>query len=187
MENGGSRGRTFNIVFIGVMASIVFVVTFFRFPLLGSKVHFANTMCLLAGMLLGPVRGGLAAGIGSGLYDVLYGGYNIVEGLVTAVSKFTMAWVAGIISHSGKSWGDSHAKNVVASICGAFTYVALYMLRTLIMQRWLMGLPWDGTFVSMGTKLPASLINAALAIVAAPIINAAVRPALVKGNMLGQK
>ena len=44
---------TYQIVFVAVMAAIVCVVTFFRFPFLGSKVHFANAMCLLSGMLFG--------------------------------------------------------------------------------------------------------------------------------------
>ena len=69
-----SAFSTYRIVFIAVMAAIVCVVTFFRFPLLGSKVHLANAMCLLSGLLFGPVGGGLAAGLGSGLYDVLFGG-----------------------------------------------------------------------------------------------------------------
>ena len=34
-----SAFSTYRIVFIAVMAAIVCVVTFFRFPLLGSKVH----------------------------------------------------------------------------------------------------------------------------------------------------
>ena len=59
-----NRFPTSRIVLIGVMAAMIVVVTFFRFPLLGSKIHFANAMCLLAGLLLGPVGGGLAAGIG---------------------------------------------------------------------------------------------------------------------------
>ena len=55
----------FNITFIAMMAAMIYVVTLFRFPLLGSKVHFANAFCLLSGILLGPLQGGLAAGIGS--------------------------------------------------------------------------------------------------------------------------
>ena len=60
-----NRFPTSRIVLIGVMAAMIVVVTFFRFPLLGSKIHFANAMCLLAGLLLGPVGGGLAARKGS--------------------------------------------------------------------------------------------------------------------------
>ena len=45
--------NAYTIAFIGVMAAIIYVVTMFRFPLFGSKVHFANAMCLLGGMLFG--------------------------------------------------------------------------------------------------------------------------------------
>jgi len=58
------RKRSFsvlNITFMAMMAAMIYVVTLFRFPLLGSKVHFANAVCLLSGMLLGPLQGGLAA------------------------------------------------------------------------------------------------------------------------------
>ena len=37
--------NAYTLAFIGVMAAIVYVVTMFRFPLLGSKVHFANIPC----------------------------------------------------------------------------------------------------------------------------------------------
>ena len=63
----------YTISFIAVMAALIYVITMFRFPLLGSKVHFANAVCLLAGLLLGPVPGGVAAGLGSALYDALNG------------------------------------------------------------------------------------------------------------------
>ena len=63
----------YTITGIGVLAAAVYVITLFRFPLLGSKVHFANAMCILAGLLLGPVPGGIAAGLGSALYDLMAG------------------------------------------------------------------------------------------------------------------
>ena len=93
---------TYQIVFVAVMAALVCVVTFFRFPLLGSKVHFANAMCLLSGMLFGPMLGGLAAGLGSMLYDALFGGYDFINCLVTFVSKFLMAAICAWIAFGGK-------------------------------------------------------------------------------------
>ena len=59
---------------------------------------------------------------------------------------------------------------ILASVCGALTYVVLYMLKTLIMGLTVNGLTWDATLVKMGTKLPASLLNAAFATVTAPIL-----------------
>ena len=84
-KNGVS---TYKIVFTAVMAAIVCVITLFRFPLLGSKVHFANAMCLLSGLLFGPLFGGLAAGLGSALYDGLLGGYDIVNDLDGVLTEF---------------------------------------------------------------------------------------------------
>ena len=72
------------IVFTGVMAAIVCVVTIFRIPLGQSKVHFANSMCLLSGLLLGPVWGGMAAGLGSAIYDMALGGYSFFDALITS-------------------------------------------------------------------------------------------------------
>ena len=59
------------VVSLAMMAAIVYVLTLLRFPLGGSKVHLANAACLLSGLLFGPVGGGVAAGLGSGLYDLL--------------------------------------------------------------------------------------------------------------------
>ena len=174
---------TYQIVFVAVMAAIVCVVTFFRFPFLGSKVHFANAMCLLSGMLFGPVLGGLAAGFGSMLYDALFGGYDLINCLITFVSKFLMAAICAWIAFGGKEDGKGkHARLVVGSVIGALSYVALYMLKTYIFQRFVNGYPLDAVVVTMGSKLPASLINAVFAMIVAPILYAAIAPAAHSGS-----
>ena len=107
--NSGKNQLT-RIVFGAVMAAIICVITLFRIPLGQSKVHFANAMCLLAGLLLGPVTGGLSAGLGSALYDVLFGGYDFLNAAITFVSKFAMAWVTAMIygawkkKHGNPEW-----------------------------------------------------------------------------------
>lgn len=189
----------YRIAFIAVMAAVVYVLTMFRFPLLGSKVHFANAMCLLSGLLFGPVGGGLAAGLGSGLYDLLGGGYGIVEALITTVSKFLMAavcaWVAGTHRSAdalhAEAEGDFAAqyrsllKNapriVVGSVVGALSYVALYMLKTFI--KGMIYTP-DAVWANMLSKLPASMINAVFAMIVAPVLYAAILPALQKSGVM---
>ena len=110
------------IVFGAVMAAIICVITLFRIPLGQSKVHFANAMCLLAGLLLGPVTGGLSAGLGSALYDVLFGGYGPLDAVITFVSKFAMAWVAAVLFRAFmKKYRDSSAKETILPLvisCG---------------------------------------------------------------------
>ena len=180
------------IVFTGVMAAIICVITTFRIPLGQSKVHFANSMCLLSGLLLGPVWGGTAAGLGSAIYDVLLGGYSFFDALITFVSKFAMAWVTGILyqkwvlSKEEKSWKENLLPLVVSCVLGALTYVALYMLKTWLFKMYVEPVPVDTIPGIMIAKLIPSLINAAFAVVTAPIFYHAVRPALKAGGILKQ-
>lgn len=177
---------TYNIVFIAVMAAVVCVVTFFRFPLMGSKVHFANAMCLLSGLLFGPVGGGLAAGIGSALYDALFGGYGVIDCAITFVSKFLMAFICALIAGRVKEEGGAVEKVRMTAACviGALSYVALYMLKTFVYQRFVYGFPPDAVWATVLSKLPASLINAVFAMVVTPIIYAALLPPLKKTGTL---
>ena len=177
------------IVFTGVMAAIICVITTFRIPLGQSKVHFANSLCLLAGLLLGPVWGGTAAGLGSAIYDVLLGGYTY-EAVITFISKFAMAWVTGILyqkwvlSKGEKSWKENLLPLIISCVLGALTYVALYMLKTWIFKMYVEPVPADTIPGVMVAKLVPSLINAAFAVVTAPIFFHAVRPALKAGGIL---
>jgi len=180
------------IVFTGVMAAIICVITTFRIPLGQSKVHFANSMCLLSGLLLGPVWGGTAAGLGSAIYDVLLGGYSFFDALITFVSKFAMAWVTGILyqkwvlKKEEKSWKENLLPLIISCVLGALTYVALYMLKTWLFKLYVEPVPVDTIPGIMVAKLGPSLINAIFAIVTAPIFFHAVRPALKAGGILKQ-
>ena len=174
---------TFKVVFVGVMAAVVYVVTMFRFPLLGSKVHFANAMCLLSGLLFGPAAGGLSAGFGSGLYDLL-NGYPVDEALVTFVSKFAMAWVCGKIAYAGNARAEHHVRNIIACVAGALTYVVLYMLKQFVYKYFVAGMALEGTIGVMISKLPGSLINAAAAIIVTPPLFAVLHHSLKKAGLM---
>ena len=175
-----------SLCFAAVMAAMVYVVTLFRFPLLGSKVHFANAVCLLSGMLLGPVQGGIAAGLGSALYDGLAGGYDFINVIITFVSKFAMAFVCGAIINHGDVRKPHASRTVVAAVCGALTYVCLYMLKTCIYNQFVYGYPMDVVLETMLSKFIPSIINAGVAIVASPIFYHAVLPALRASGLLRQ-
>ena len=175
-----------SLCFAAVMAAMVYVVTLFRFPLFGSKVHFANAVCLLSGMLLGPVQGGIAAGLGSALYDGLAGGYDFINVIITFVSKFAMAFVCGAIINHGDVRKPHASRTVVAAVCGALTYVCLYMLKTFIYNQFVYGYPMDVVLETMLSKFIPSIINAVVAIVASPIFYHAVLPALRASGLLRQ-
>ena len=184
MEKKKPYFTTYRIVFIALMAAVVYVLTLFRFPLLGSKVHFANAMCLLSGLLFGPVSGGLAAGIGSALNDALAGGYDFIQCLITLVSKFAMAAICALIAGTPHEGRTNHARVVAGSVIGALSYVVLYMLKTFVYQRFVYGNPMDGVWAAMLGKLPASLINAVFAFIVAPLLYAAIVPPLRRAHLL---
>ena len=174
--------RVLNTVLVGALAAMVYVVTLFRFPLLGSKVHFANAVCLLAGMLLGPNLGGVAAGLGSALYDLTMYNEGMVNLLITFVSKFAMAWVCGMLLPRREE--VKLPRLITAAVAGSLTYVALYMLKTFIFQRFVYGYPPDQVWITMLGKLGPSLLNALAAVIAAPIFYHAVTPALRRMGVL---
>ena len=160
------------IVFAGVMAAIICVITIFRIPLGQSKVHFANSMCLLSGLLLG--------------------GYSFFDALITFVSKFAMAWVTGMLfktwiirkERQDRPWKENLLPLVTACVLGALTYVVLYMLKTWLFKLYVEPVPVDTIPGIMVAKLIPSLINAGFAVVTAPIFYHAVRPALKAGGIL---
>ena len=178
-----NRMSAATLCFAAMMAAMVFVVTFFRFPLLGSKVHFANAVCLLCGMLLGPVTGGIAAGLGSALYDA-FSGYDLINTLITFVSKFAMAWVCGILMGRRHQRGGRPGKTVPAALLGALTYIALYMIKTYVFNRFVYGYPLDTVGAAMISKLIPALINGGVAVIAAPLFYHAILPVLRSGGLL---
>ena len=184
MEKKKPYFTTYRVVFIAVMAAIVYVLTLFRFPLLGSKVHFANAMCLLSGLLFGPVCGGLAAGIGSALNDALAGGYDFIQCLITLVSKFAMAAICALIAGTPHKEKTNHLRVVLGSVIGALSYVVLYMLKTYVYQRFVYGNPLEATGLAMAGKLPASMINAVFAMIVAPLLYTALVPPLRRAHLL---
>ena len=180
-----SRNKTFKICFIGLMASIVFVVNYFRIPFMGTQLHMTNALCVLCGLLFGPSAGFLAAGIGSGLYDIVAGWG--AECIITFINKGAIALVAGLIGYHAARKDESvpadHAKIILGSILGALTYVALYMLKTFVAGQLIDGLTLDAVTAKMLTKLPGSLMNAVFAFIVAPILLGALKPALKKAGL----
>ena len=183
-----SDDRTLRVTFIGLMAAIVFVLNYLRIPFMGTQLHMTNALCVLSGLLFGPGAGFLAAGLGSALYDIVAGWG--AECVVTFINKGAIALVAGLIAHEAAR-GDAltagtQARIAIASVLGALTYVALYMLKTFVFGLLVNGMTVEGVSASMLSKLPGSLINAVFSFIAAPILLFALRPALRHAGLLNK-
>ena len=153
-----------------------------------SAFHLGNIMCSLSGILLGPWYGGLAAALGSAIFDMLDPIY-ISECWITFITKGAYGVVAGLIAWSGKKpWNASiklfYPKALLAAICGALTYAALYLSKTYFYSALLIkGLTPDAALAATIAKLPATTFNAVVAIVAAPLLATAISTALEKAHI----
>ena len=177
---------------VAMMAAIVFVGNYLRVKIpvsLGGTTSFtlANILCALAGLLLGPWWGGLAAGLGSAIFDMLDPEY-IVEAPITFLTKGMYGLVAGLVLYYGfRSAKDKYGPQLTATICAALSYMAVYSAKVFFYNGMLIqGLPGaDQCWLLVLSKLPATVFNGVVAMVGAPILGVAVMRAL-RGAHMGR-
>lgn len=195
---------TYDIVAIGVMTAIIFVLTYFikipiPTPAGTTMLKVANAFCLLGGILFGGVKGGLAAGLGSMLYDLTDPRF-IASAPTTFVFFFFMAFVCGTIANFNVDDENplTRKRVIIASSCGAFTYVILYISKSIISQIIAArGLTEDlvtgGFFDQFGIaftacipKMITSGTNAVIAIVITSLIAVTIKEQISKVSMYNQ-
>jgi len=168
---------------IGLMAALVFASSNISInipTILGiSRIHLGNAFCLLSGLLLGGVSGGLAAGIGSCFLDRTNPLY-ISSAPFTFAFKFLLAFVAGTIAHGAGRRADSTKCNLAACICGSLTYVVLYLGKNFLSDTLFLRTELATALIDLGQKAATSLTNAAIAVVIALPLWTAIRTAIVK-------
>lgn len=173
---------------IGIMAAVVYVTSaFIQIPIPtgidNTRLHVGNVMCLLSGLLLGPVSGGVAAGIGSMFFDLTNPAY-ITSAPFTFVFKFLMAWICGMIALSSKIPLKETKRNILAAFCGAFAYVLLYIGKSYIEQRFFLQMSWEAVLPVISLKATVSSINAVVSAVAVVPLWMALRAALHRARLL---
>lgn len=159
-----------------------------------TSFHLGNIMCALAGLLLGPWYGALAAGIGSMLYDFTNPLY-IAESWITLLTKGAYGLIAGLVFWYGdrvflaikNGWRKlvqaGYLKAAAATAAGAVTYAILYLLKSYIKGIVVNGLTHDAAMLTLAAKLPATIFNGVVAIIFAPILIVAIRAALKKNHL----
>lgn len=149
-----------------------------------SAFHLGNILCALSGIFLGPWLGGLAAGLGSAIYDMFDPVY-ISECWITFLMKGAYGVVVGLIVHAGKKhWDGSYRKALLGAIAGALTYAALYLAKSYFYGgRLLAGLTHEAALMNVAGKLPATAFNAGIAIICAPLLAVSVFAALKRNHL----
>ena len=169
---------------VSILAAMVYVTSaFLQIPIptpIGStRLHLGNVMCLLSGMLLGPWYGGLAAGFGSMLFDLLNPAY-IASAPFTFVFKFAMAAVCSLVIGARS---DKKRWCLLGSFTGAITYVILYLGKSFAESYLVLGVPFETVWLTLVQKGTVSTINGIIAATVSVPLFFALRSALRKAEL----
>lgn len=172
------------LISTGLFGALVFIFSWVQIPLAGTtRIHLGNVFCALAGLLLGPAVGGLSAGLGSMLFDFTNPAY-IAESWITFLTKFCIGFLAGCISHKPP---HTVLKDAAGAAAGCICYVALYLMKSMVVMLFIEQQAWQAVQVQLATKGAASLVNALAAVVVSVLLARAMRPALQKAGIFEKK
>lgn len=191
MERSKQQRALLELCVTAMMIAIVFVGNYLRIKIpvpLGGVTSFtlANILCALSGILLGPVHGFLAAGLGSAIYDMMDPAY-ISEAPITLLTKGMYGLIAGLVLHFlFRKAREKYFPQLIATTCAALSYMLVYLVKVYF---------YNGMFVQGFTqasqcwllvvsKLPATLFNGGIAIVVAPILGVALMKPLRQAHFI---
>ncbi len=183
MNQSSNRKALTTICMAAAMAALVALGSWIQIQIpsiLGtSRFHLGNVMCALSGLLLGPWWGGLAAGMGSALYDLLLDPARFMEFPITFVTKSVYGLVAGAVFFKVFQGKSNYVNEAVASGAAAVSYVAVYLVKCFFYNGLLIkGLTPGGAWLGVLEKVPSSVFNGIVAVIFAPILGVALRRAL---------
>ena len=148
-----------------------------------TRFHLGNIMCALSGILLGPWWGGLAAGLGSALYDCTSPLY-IAEAPITFVTKGLYGLIAGLIFVAVFRRKATYPAMVVSTTGAAVSYMVIYLAKTFFYNSmFLGGMTASAAWGAVVLKVPSTLFNGGVAIVLAPLLAVAVMRAMRMAHM----
>ena len=179
---------TRRIALAGMLAAVVFAGNYARIVIpisLGGQTAFTlgNIFSCLSGLLLGPL-GGLSSGIGAALYDLMDPRYA-ADCWITFITKGAMGLCAGLVAAGAQKNGRlSYSRSLLATAAGCVTYYILYFAKTFFYSGLLLkGLTPALAGALVLEKVPASIFNAVIALIAAPPLALAILVALKKGGL----
>lgn len=185
--NKQSERRLYGIVFTGLMAAMVFVTTMFLkvqipTPSGPTMLKVGNIICLLAGLMFGPLYGGLASGIGSALYDLLDPNYA-AEAWITFVRFFLMGFLCGLIAHAGGKKGrDDKLNAVAAAVASVFSWL-FYIVKNVVVLM-MAGSAFGPALIANSAKMITSGVNAVIAVVFSVLLAKPLMMALERAGLL---
>lgn len=126
----------------------------------GGYIHIGDAFVILSGILLGPVYGFAAAGIGSMLADILSG--YMAYAIATFIIKGLAAFVCGLVYKKFKK----HSFVLIGAVASCFIVTAGYLL----FEAWLLGNGFAATIVGVPSNLLQGFLGIIISVVLYPIL-----------------
>lgn len=173
-ESKFTKSKTFELTLTALFAALACISTMvIQIPTpTDGYVNMGDCFVLLSGYILGPVYGGLAAGIGSMLADI-FSGYAyyapatfIIKGLMAVCAYFIAKLIVKLM---GKTSFANAAATVVAAVIAEIIMISGYFLFAAVFL---------GAGLGAVSGIPGNLVQAAFAIITAPMLFALVSKSL---------
>lgn len=149
------------ITLIGLFSALVFVGTMIKIDISlafsNTMVHLGNAVCIICGIFLGPIYGGIAAGFGSFLFDV-FSPIFITSAPFSFVFKFCLAFVSAKIYNNLNKF-EFLPRFLSSATLGCFAYIFLHISKVFIYNICFLKLSLNTVFIIVIKNLFVSLIN----------------------------
>ncbi|MBQ7064616.1 MAG: ECF transporter S component [Firmicutes bacterium] len=150
--------------------------------------HLGNAFCVLAALLLGGLKGGLAGAIGMTIAD-LTSGY-VTSAPQTFIMKLCIGLIVGLVAHRVGHLSSQNApgKRLTWSLLGAAAGMGFNVLFDPILsylrKRFLLGLDQQIADILIKWQAATTFVNAILAVVVAVVIYNAMAPVMKKNGWI---
>ena len=154
-----------------------------------TSLHIGNTFCVLGALLLGGWYGGLAGSIGMTIADLMDPVY-ITIAPKTFVLKLCIGLITGLVAHRIAKINESTDKkyvfkwSLIASVAGLAFNVVADPIVGYFYKQYILGQPQQLADARAKMSAVATFVNAVVSVILVCIIYNALRPALIKANLL---
>ena len=154
-----------------------------------TSLHIGNAFCVLGALLLGGWYGGLAGAIGMTIADIMDPIY-IVGAPKTFVLKLCIGLITGLVAHKIAKINESNDRkyvfkwSILASVAGLAFNVVADPIVGYFYKRFILGQPQELADALAKMSAVATFVNAVVSVILVTIIYNAIRPALIKMQIL---
>ena len=154
-----------------------------------TSLHIGNAFCVLAALLLGGVYGGMAGAVGMTIADLMDPVY-ITGAPKTFVLKLCIGLITGLVAHNVAKINESTDKSyvfkwsLIASVAGLAFNVVADPVVGFFYKQYILGQPQEMAAVLAKLSAVTTFVNAVVSVILVVFIYNALRPALIKMNLI---